>query len=36
MNYNGKTVIRIIGRIKSGVGVMMLEYSDHTVQIVIN
>ena len=34
VSYRGKKVIRIVGRIKSGVGMMVLEYADHTVQIV--
>ena len=33
MSYKGKKVIRILGRIKSGVRIMMLEYSDHTMEI---
>lgn len=34
MSYGGKKVIRIIGRIKSGVRMIVLEYADHTVQVV--
>ena len=34
MSYRGKKVIRIIGRIKRGIGMMVLEYADHAMQVV--
>ena len=34
MSYNGKKIVRIIGRIISGVGTVILQYADGTVEIV--
>ena len=34
MRYKGKKVVRILGRIRYGVSVMILQYANRTVEIV--
>ena len=34
MSYNGKKVIRILGHVKSGVRVMVLQYANRAVEVV--
>lgn len=34
MSYNGKKVIRVLGRVKQGIRVMILQYANRTVEIV--
>lgn len=36
MTYKGKKIIRALGYIKKGVTVMILQYEDHTVEVVRN
>ena len=34
MSYRGQKVVRILGRIKGGVGLLILQYVNRTVEIV--
>ena len=34
MSYKGKKVIRVIGRIKNGINLMMIEYYNHNVEVI--